>query len=69
MLFGDGAGAVLLKNDGQPLLDYYSEIKVLKDEHHSLNYQSSDVAPYFTMNGREVFNFVNRQVIPALNEF
>lgn len=69
VLFGDGAGAVLLKNDGQPLLDYYSEIKVLKDEHHSLSYQSSDMAPYFTMNGREVFNFVNRQVIPALSEF
>lgn len=69
VLFGDGAGAVLIKNDGQPLLDYQSEIKALKDEHHSLNYQGSDVAPYFTMNGREVFNFVNRQVIPTFKEF
>lgn len=69
VLFGDGAGAVLIKNDGQPLKDYVSSFKTIEDKTQSLTYGLTAGDDYFAMNGREVFNFVNRQVIPAIEEF
>lgn len=70
ILFGDGAGAVLIKHDGQPLRGYRSQIHTQFDEQKAI--QVPILGPsrgVMKMKGREVFNFVNRQVIPDLKEF
>lgn len=70
ILFGDGAGAVLIKHDGMPLKGYRSQIHSQFDEQKAI--EVPILRPHrgvMKMKGREVFNFVNRQVIPDLKEF
>lgn len=69
VLFGDGAGAVLIENDGRPFKNYVSSIQTIEDKTQSLTFGLTSKDNYFAMNGREVFNFVNRQVIPAIDKF
>lgn len=70
ILFGDGAGACLIHNDGQGLIGYQSQLHGLADPGQSLavNYDQ-DQSLYLSMNGREVFNFVQRTVLPSLEDF
>ena len=70
VLFGDGAGCVLIEHDGQPLTNYSSElhtqfegncaIQIVENEHNEAQ---------LVMQGRDVFNFVNRTVISSLQAF
>lgn len=69
VLFGDGGGAVLIENDGQALKNYASSIQAIEDKTQSLTFGLKAKHDYFAMKGREVFNFVNRQVIPSLDQF
>ncbi|MCW6653339.1 beta-ketoacyl-ACP synthase 3 [Aerococcaceae bacterium NML210727] len=70
VLFGDGAGAVLIEHDGQPLLGYKGELHSVKDERNSIVVQATAKSdPVMAMEGREVFNFVKRTVIRSLGEF
>lgn len=72
VLFGDGAGAVLIEHDGSGLTQFKSELKVV-----GANNQSIQVEPVrqelaenkLTMDGHDVFNFVNRTVISATKQF
>lgn len=66
VLFGDGAGAVLIKNDGEGLKNYTSELKSIPDPKNSIHLEAQEL---MTMDGRAVFNFVLRKVIPSLAEF
>lgn len=71
ILFGDGAGGVLIKNDGQPLTDFVSQQYASMDTDGSIvvaDHQKESL-PFMTMKGREVFNFVTRSVIPTLKSF
>lgn len=70
ILFGDGAGAVLMKNDGQGLPNYRSQIEVQEDSKGSIVVkENNNRSNVMTMLGRDVFNFVNRTVIPSLGSF
>ncbi len=70
ILFGDGAGALLIENDGEGLTGFKSELVSLPDPENSIHVPAEDSTKnYMSMNGREVFNFVLRQVIPSLAEF
>jgi len=70
ILFGDGAGAVLITNDGQGLTDYQSSITSIPDPKNSICVPAGKkTAGLMTMEGRSVFNFVLRQVIPSLAKF
>lgn len=66
ILFGDGAGAVLIEQDGAGLPDYQSELISIPDPEDSIVVQADGL---MTMEGRSVFNFVLRQVIPSLKNF
>lgn len=70
ILFGDGAGACLIENDGQGLIGYQSRLYGQADPGQSIavNYDQ-DQSLYLSMNGREVFNFVQRTVLPSLEDF
>jgi len=70
ILFGDGAGAVLIENDGEGLKNFQSELISLPDPKNSIYVPAEkDPKGQMTMDGREVFNFVLRQVIPSLSGF
>ncbi len=70
ILFGDGAGAVLLANDGVGLPEYQSSLTSIPDHEDSICSAPEKTADgLMTMEGREVFNFVLRQVIPSLADF
>lgn len=69
ILFGDGAGALLIEHDGQGLPDYESELVSIPDEVDSICVATKETAGLMTMEGRAVFNFVLRKVIPSLSNF
>jgi len=70
ILFGDGAGAVLIEHDGEGLKDYQSSLTSLPDPENSIYVPTEKSSEgCMTMEGREVFNFVLRQVIPSLSDF
>ena len=70
ILFGDGAGAVLIANDGTGLTDYQSSLTSIPDPEDSIYLASEDPDKgMMEMEGRAVFNFVLRQVIPSLADF
>lgn len=70
ILFGDGAGALLIKNDGVGLNDYKSQLTTIPDPNNSICVQPEENQKGFmTMDGRSVFNFVTREVIPSLSKF
>lgn len=70
ILFGDGAGAVLIKHDGQGLLDYQSDLRSIPDVENSIRVRTDERAEErMTMEGRSVFNFVLRKVVPSLSKF
>lgn len=70
ILFGDGAGAVLLANDGVGLPDYKSSLTSVPDLEDSIcSNPEKTTKGLMTMEGRAVFNFVLRQVIPSLSDF
>lgn len=69
ILFGDGAGALLIEHDGQGLPDYESELVSIPDEVDSICVETKETAGLMTMEGRAVFNFVLRKVIPSLSNF
>ncbi|UUX34262.1 beta-ketoacyl-ACP synthase 3 [Fundicoccus culcitae] len=69
VLFGDGAGALLLKNDGEQLTDYQHYLASASDDALSIHLEQTGDNYYLTMLGREVFNFVNRTVISSLSDF
>ncbi|AXY25196.1 3-oxoacyl-ACP synthase [Suicoccus acidiformans] len=69
-LFGDGAGAVVLKHGGFETLNYESEFHSMPDTSNSLLVQSQEAhAMTLAMDGREVFNFVYKTAIPSLVDF
>jgi len=70
ILFGDGAGAVLIEHDGKGLPNYQSSLTSLPDPENSIHVPTEETSEaQMTMAGREVFNFVLRQVIPSLSDF
>lgn len=70
ILFGDGAGCVLIKNDGQGLINYQSQLYALGDDEDSITVAPNDHGQILmAMKGRQVFNFVQRRVIPSIEEF
>lgn len=70
ILFGDGAAAVLIEHDGVGLPDYQSSLTSIPDPKHSIAVETAQSADgLMTMDGREVFNFVLRKVIPSLSKF
>jgi len=70
ILFGDGAGAVLIQNEGEGLQNYRSQIVVQEDSKNSIVVDEDNKGNnVMSMLGREVFNFVNRNVIPSLDTF
>lgn len=64
ILFGDGAGAMLIEQDGEGLVDYESQLVSIPDPERSICVHPDEK---MTMEGRSVFNFVLRQVIPSLS--
>lgn len=68
ILFGDGAGAILLAHDGEGLAGYQSQLVSLPDPEQSIAVDV-DASGLMTMDGRAVFNFVLRKVIPSLANF
>ena len=70
MIFGDGAGAVLIENNGEGLLNFRSSLTSIPDPDRSIYVPSDSTSTdYMTMDGRAVFNFVLRNVIPSLSNF
>ncbi len=69
ILFGDGAGALLIEHDGQGLANYQSELTSIPDPEDAICVQTETTSGLMTMEGRSVFNFVLRQVIPSLSTF
>lgn len=70
ILFGDGAGAVLIENDGEGIQNYKSSLTSIPDAEKSIHVPSENTSTnHMTMDGRSVFNFVLRNVIPSLAEF
>ena len=68
ILFGDGAAAILIENDGQSLLNYRSQLFV-KDDINKAIVVNRHTNHKMTMNGKEVLSFVSRQVVPSLKAF
>ena len=68
VLFGDGAGAVLIAHDGEGLPDFASQLQSLPDPHQCIHCDPW-AGQQLSMAGREVFNFVNRTVVPSLHAF
>lgn len=70
ILFGDGAGAILIAHDGQGLPDYQSEMVSIPDPKNAIYVEKErETEGLMTMDGRSVFNFVLRHVIPSLSDF
>lgn len=66
VLFGDGAGAILIENDGEGLTDYESNLVSIPDSKKSIHFSKDNA---LLMDGRSVFNFVLRRVIPSTADF
>ena len=66
ILFGDGAGAVLISNDGKALTGYQSNLQSIPDSQNSIHFGVNEL---LSMEGRSVFDFVLRQVIPSATNF
>ncbi|MDN6195215.1 MAG: beta-ketoacyl-ACP synthase 3, partial [Atopostipes suicloacalis] len=62
VLFGDGAGAILIANDGKGLMDYQSNLKSIPDVKESIHFSKNQL---MSMAGRSVFDFVLRKVLPS----
>lgn len=70
ILFGDGAGAILIEHDGAGLSNYQSSLTSIPDPENSISVApEKTVEGFMTMEGRAVFNFVLRRVIPSLADF
>lgn len=70
ILFGDGAGAVLIEQDGEGLQNFHSSLTSIPDPENSIQIDSeTNSQELMSMEGRSVFNFVLRQVIPSLSDF
>lgn len=70
ILFGDGAGAILIQNDGQGLVNYQSHLRSIPDGKDSIAVTpESSETDKIRMSGRDVFNFVVRTIIPSLSTF
>lgn len=70
VLFGDGAGALLIKQDGQGLKNYQSQIFTQAKGQEALRVLDKPSGQaVLTMEGRQVFNFVLRKVMPDLKDF
>ncbi|XJS11408.1 beta-ketoacyl-ACP synthase 3 [Aerococcaceae bacterium WGS1372] len=70
ILFGDGAGAILIENDGEGLVGYDSQLHSQGDKELSIEVKANDKDQIFmSMKGRDVFNFVQRTVLPSIEEF
>ena len=67
VLFGDGAGAVLIQHDGEPLLHSISKVATQADELGAITVDGDPTI--MQMQGRYVFNFVKRTVIQSLADF
>lgn len=70
ILFGDGAGALLIEHDGQGLPDYRSDIHTAEDRTQAISYKvSPESDQYLQMVGRDVFKFVSQVVVRELESF
>lgn len=70
VLFGDGAGAVLIQNDGTGLPNYHGDLHAIEDPNLSIAVNpNANGKNVMSMLGRDVFNFVNRTVIKSLGHF
>lgn len=71
ILFGDGAGGLLIENNGKSLPDFCSHQFAQADTARAITVDTSQCqnSAVMEMKGREVFNFVMRQVIPTLKIF
>jgi len=70
VLFGDGAGAVLIQHDGQELSGYASQVFAQGTGGAAIEvHEASDGQWAMQMQGRDVFNFVKRTVIKTLANF
>lgn len=71
ILFGDGAGGLLIENDGKALPEFCSQQLAQADSERAITVDVSHCqnSAVMEMKGREVFNFVMRQVIPTLKDF
>lgn len=64
VLFGDGAGGVLVRDDGQPLPP--ADLHSFGDTELVLAAGAAQGAPYFTMNGRAVYQFAIREAAASI---
>lgn len=70
IIFGDGAGCVLIACDGEGLPNYCSQLSVIEDKTQSITLDKAEESTAsLKMLGRDVFNFVNRCVIPSVDQF
>lgn len=68
ILFGDGAGAILIKNTASSFKKYRSELYAT-DQNAEAIALGSKTNHLMTMQGKEVFNFVGRTVVQSLKQF
>ena len=67
ILFGDGAAGLLIEHDGQPLTQFVSRLTSDGTKGAAIQIATTTQAyPTMQMEGRDVFNFVKRTVIPDL---
>lgn len=70
IIFGDGAGGLLIACDGAGLPSYRSQLVALEDTKDAITLDKTvPDRQHLTMLGRDVFNFVVRAVIPGLAKF
>lgn len=70
IIFGDGAGGLLIACDGAGFPGYRSQLVALEDTKDAITLDKTvPDRQYLTMLGRDVFNFVVRAVIPGLAKF
>lgn len=70
IIFGDGAGGLLIACDGAGLPGYCSQLVALEDTKNAITLDKTvPDRQHLTMLGRDVFNFVVRAVIPGLAKF
>ncbi|QFQ90786.1 beta-ketoacyl-ACP synthase 3 [Lacticaseibacillus manihotivorans] len=64
VLFGDGAGGVLVQRDAQPLP--ISDLHSFGDNTQQLQVGAGIDSPYFAMDGQAVYQFALREVVASL---